>query len=138
MRSGENNWVVRDDEMITIKTSGDFGKTSRYLKEMAHKRFLKKIAAQAAIGTEALRQNTPKDSGLTAESWYAEIEETDTSVTVYWKNSNIHNNFPVAIGLQFGHGTGTGGYVQGRDYINPSLEHTFEQIREAIREEVKA
>lgn len=124
--------------MIVIKTSGDFGKTSKFLKEMAHKKFLKKIAAQAAIGTEALAQYTPKDSGLTAESWYAEIEETADTVTVYWKNSNIHNNFPVAIGLQFGHGTGTGGYVQGQDYINPALVPVFDQIRESIREEVRA
>ena len=124
--------------MIVIKTTGNFGKTSEYLHRMQHKSFLKRIAAQAQIGVDALAQYTPKDSGLTANSWYSEIEESTDSVTVYWKNSNIHNGFPVAIGLQFGHGTGTGGYVQGRDYINPALQPIFDGIAEAIREEVRA
>lgn len=124
--------------MITITTTGDFGKVDNYLDRMRHKKFYKAIAAQAQIGVDALAQYTPKDSGKTADSWYAEIEESETSVTVYWKNSNIHNGFPVAIGLQFGHGTGTGGYVQGRDYINPALEPIFKGIAEAIREEVRA
>ena len=124
--------------MITITTTGNFGKTASYLHRMEHKSFLKRIAAQGAIGVAALAENTPKDSGLTADSWYCEIEESNDSVTVYWKNSNINKDFPIAIGLQFGHGTGTGGYVQGRDYINPALEPVFSQIAEAIREEVRA
>lgn len=124
--------------MIVIRTTGDFGKTYRYLNEMHHKRFLKRIAAHAQMGIDALAQYTPKDSGLTADSWYTEIEETSDTVTVFWKNSNIHDGFPVAIGLQFGHGTGTGGYVQGQDYINPALKPVFDKIADAIREEVRA
>lgn len=123
---------------MIIITTGNFGKTSSYLGRMRHKGFLKRIAAQAQIGVDALAQYTPKDSGLTANSWYSEIEESENSVTVYWKNSNIHNGFPVAIGLQYGHGTGTGGYVQGQDYINPALKPIFDQISNAIREEVRA
>lgn len=124
--------------MITIKTTGDFGKVTNYLDKMRHKRFLKRIAAQAQIGVDALAQYTPKDSGRTADSWYSEIEESSDSITVYWKNSNVHDGFPIAIGLQFGHGTGTGGYVQGQDYINPALESVFNSIEESIREEVKS
>lgn len=104
---------------------------------MEHKNFLANIAAQGAIGVAALAEYTPKDSGLTSDSWYCEIEETKNSITVFWKNSNINKNFPVAIGLQFGHGTGTGGYVQGRDYITPALEPIFNKIADAIREEVR-
>lgn len=124
--------------MIVIKTSGNFGKTDAYLNRMRHKDFLKRIAAHAQIGVDALRQYTPKDTGRTADSWYVEIEESHDTMTVYWKNSNIHDGFPVAIGLQYGHGTGTGGYVQGQDYINPALKPVFDGIAEAIREEVRA
>ena len=124
--------------MITIRTTGDFGKTSRYLNRLRHKSFLKRISEQAQNGVDALMQYTPKNSGITADSWYAEIEESEDNITVYWKNSNIHNGFPVAIGLQFGHGTGTGGYVQGQDYINPALKPIFDRISESIREEVRA
>lgn len=124
--------------MIIITTTGNFGKTSSYLGRLRHKSFLKRIAAQAQIGVDALAQYTPKDSGLTANSWYTEIEESENNITVYWKNSNIHNGFPVAIGLQYGHGTGTGGYVQGQDYINPALKPIFDEIALAIREEVRA
>ena len=124
--------------MIIITTTGNFGKTSSYLGRLRHKSFLKRIAAQAQIGVDALAQYTPKDSGLTANSWYTEIEESENNITVYWKNSNIQNGFPVAIGLQYGHGTGTGGYVQGQDYINPALKPIFDEIALAIREEVRA
>ena len=123
--------------MITISTSGDFGKTSTYLQKMRHRKFLKAVMIQAQRGVDALEQYTPKKTGRTASSWYSEIEESENSMTIYWKNSNVQDGFPVAIGLQFGHGTGTGGYVQGEDYINPALRPVFDDIRRSIREEVR-
>lgn len=123
--------------MITITATGDFSKTSNYLNNMRKKNYMATVVKYAQVGVKALADATPKDSGFTAESWYSEIEEGNGTLTVYWKNSNINDYFPVAIGLQFGHGTGTGGYVQGRDYINPALEPVFKEIEEAIRKEVK-
>ena len=123
--------------MIIFSTSGDFTKTTNYLQEMKHKKFLNAVITQAQNGVNALEQYTPKDTGRTASSWYSEIEESPDKLIVYWKNSNVQDGFPVAIGLQFGHGTGTGGYVQGQDYINPALRPVFDDIERAIREEVR-
>ena len=89
------------------------------------------------MGVDALAQQTPVDTGLTASSWYSEIEETDETLTIYWKNSNINDGVPIAIILEFGHGTGTGGYVAGRDYITPAVAPVFEEIEELIRKEVR-
>lgn len=124
--------------MLKVTVKGDFTKTSRYLDRMHHKKFLSRIMGYADRGTQALSSFTPHDTGFTADSWYSEIEETDTTLTISWKNSNINKGVPIAIILQYGHGTGTGGYVAGRDYINPAIQPIFEEIAEAIREEVRA
>lgn len=124
--------------MIIITSSGDFNKSFNYLGKLHKKDYLATVAKYAQIGVKALADATPKDSGFTAESWYSEIEEGNGTLKVYWKNSNIIKDyFSVAIGLQIGHGTGTGGYVQGQDYITPALEPVFREIEEAIRKEVK-
>ena len=124
--------------MLKVTVKGDFTKTNRYLDKLRHKRFMTKVMTYAERGTQALAQNTPHDTGFTADSWYSEIEETDETLTIYWKNSHINDGVPIAIILQYGHGTGTGGYVAGRDYINPAIKPVFEEIAELIREEVKS
>ncbi len=124
--------------MLKVTVKGDFTKTSRYLEKLSHKKFLTRVMNYADRGTQALMEYTPHDSGFTADSWYSEIEETDDTLTIYWKNSNINKGVPIAIILQYGHGTGTGGYVAGRDYINPAIKPIFEEIAEMIREEVRA
>jgi hypothetical protein len=80
------------------------------------------------MGVEALASATPVESGQTANSWYYEIERTNTSVTIKFCNSNIQNGVPIAVILQYGHGTGTGGWVTGRDYINPAIQPIFDEI----------
>jgi hypothetical protein len=90
----------------------------------------------AQRGVDALRAATPRDSGATANAWGYEIVNTGSSITIWWINSNNINGFPVAIGLQYGHGTGTGGWVQGYDYINPALKAIFDEIAESVWREV--
>lgn len=86
---------------------------------------------------QALISNTPKDSGETARSWYYQITREDGRVILSFHNDNVINNVPIAIILQYGHGTGTGGYVQGRDYINPAVQPVFDRIAENAWKEVK-
>jgi len=88
-------------------------------------------------GVEALSESTPKDTGDTASRWSYEIEFTSEGANLYWKNSNINDGVSIALILQYGHGTGTGGYVQGRDYINPALHPIFDQIAESAWKEVR-
>ena len=88
------------------------------------------------MGVEALSKATPVDTGLTASSWYYEIESTDKETSITFYNSNIQNGIPIAIILQYGHGTGTGGWVEGRDYINPALRSVFDEIAEKAWKEV--
>jgi hypothetical protein len=80
----------------------------------------------------ALGQASPKDSGLASDSWDYQIERSGRAVTIKWTNSDVENGFPVAIMLQLGYGTGTGGYVQGRDYINPAMRPIFDSIAEQV------
>lgn len=124
--------------MLKVTVNGDFSNTSRYLEKMNHKEFMTKIMAYAERGTQELAKYTPKDTGFTAESWYSEIEENNDSLVIRWKNSHINENVPIAIILQYGHGTGTGGYVEGRDYINPALQPVFDDIVKLIQKEVKS
>lgn len=114
--------------MISFRQKGDFSKLNRYMeraKNMAKMGDLDKYGRQ---GVAALESATPVDTGQTARSWYYEIVRKNGSVSITFNNSNIQNGVPIAIILQYGHGTGTGGWVQGRDYINPAIQPIFDQI----------
>ena len=87
-------------------------------------------------GVEALKNATPKDTGTTADSWYYEIEEENGASKIVWKNSNVSDGYLIALLLQYGHGTGTGGYVKGTDYINPAIKGIFEQMSDEAWREV--
>lgn len=124
--------------MIRFKHRGSFDKTEKFLKknlklDESAKRILVKYAERGLV---ALKTATPVDTGKTANSWYYEIESQNGTAKIVWKNSNIVNGIPIAIILQYGHETGTGGYVQGLDYINPALKSVFESISEELWSEV--
>lgn len=114
--------------MITFEQKGDFKNTDRFLKKMSKADFSNTLKGVAQKGVQALAAATPFDSGLAANSWGYQIKRSRGSFEIIWTNSDVENGFPVAIGLQYGHGTGTGGYVRGRDYINPAMRPIFEQI----------
>ena len=114
--------------MISFRQKGDFSKLTKFLeraKETVHLGDLNKYGRQ---GVAALASATPIDSGETASSWYYEIENTKGSATITFYNSNVQNGVPIAIILQYGHGTRNGGWVEGRDYINPAIQPIFDQI----------
>lgn len=122
--------------MIRFRQKGDFSKVTRYLervKEAVHLGILDKYGRE---GVAALMSATPVDSGETANSWYYEIKNQNGSVTISFLNSHINKGVPIAIILQYGHGTGTGGWVEGRDYINPAIQPIFDRIVESAWREV--
>lgn len=122
--------------MIRYTVSGKTTNTDNFLDRILNGDPYSGLERHAQRGVEALRQATPEKSGLTADSWSYEIERGD-NVTIWWKNSNSVNGFNVAIGLQYGHGTGTGGWVEGYDYINPALKSIFDQIADDVWREVQ-
>lgn len=122
--------------MVTIKQKGSLAKTDAFLKKVSRMDVTSILNRYGQKGVEALRANTPFDTGLTAESWSYEVVKTASGYKIYWKNSNIVKGVPIAIILQYGHGTGTGGYVEGRDYINPALRPIFDEIAESAWKEV--
>ena len=116
--------------MISFRQKGDFSKLTRYLeraKEAAKIGILDKYGKE---GVAALASATPTETGKTANSWYYEVENQNGSAKITFNNSNINKGVPIAIILQYGHGTGTGGWVQGRDYINPAVQPLFDRIAE--------
>lgn len=115
---------------VKFEVSGGFTKTERFLNRMKRREYLNVLDEFGREGVQALRNATPVESGLTAESWDYEIKRTRDYVEIIWTNSNINNGVPIAIILQYGHGTGAGGYVQGRDYINPAIQPIFDKIAE--------
>ena len=122
--------------MVRFKQKGDFSKLTKYLekaKEVVHLGILDKYGQK---GVEALSSATPVDTGLTAESWRYEIVNKNGSAKINFYNSNIQNGVPIAIILQYGHATGNGGWVEGRDYINPAIQPIFEEIANHAWEEV--
>lgn len=126
--------------MISIRQKGDFSRVEKYFDKVKHvqKAFNQGLFDKyARMGLEALSSATPKDSGETAASWYAELEHQNGKVTIIFNNSNINEGVSIALLLQYGHGTGTGGYVQGIDYINPSIRPVFEGLADAAWGEVK-
>ncbi len=122
--------------MITIRSKGSFEKTERFFKRMSNHEILKELRRHGEDGVKALADATPKDSGKTAESWSYKVEKGRGSYSIVWTNSNINDGVPIAIILQYGHGTRNGGYVEGRDYINPAIRPVFDKIAEDAWREV--
>ena len=122
--------------MITIRQKGDFSKVTRYLEKVKKSARFDVLDKYGKAGVAALSSATPVDSGLTASSWYYEIERQNGYVKINFCNSNVNKGVPIAIILQYGHGTGTGGWVEGRDYINPAIQPIFDKIVEDAWREV--
>lgn len=122
--------------MITFRQKGDFSKFNRYLERLKEAVKLGDLNKYGRQGVQALSSATPIESGETANSWYYKINRTKESVSITFHNSNIQDGVPIAIILQYGHGTGTGGYVEGRDYINPAIQPIFDRIAEDAWKEV--
>ena len=124
--------------MISFSQNGDFSKTFSFLNNINKSNLASILDKYGQEGVEILSKNTPKDSGQTANSWSYKVETKKGRSTISWYNSNVVNGVPIAILLQYGHGTGNGGYVEGRDYINPSMKPLFDKIADqAWREVVK-
>lgn len=122
--------------MITFKQTGDFSKTIKTFKNMqdiTKKGILEKYGE---AGVAALVSATPSESGKTASSWIYEIQNSANGASITFSNTNINKGVNIAIILQYGHGTGTGGWVQGRDYINPAIRPVFDNIADAVWKEI--
>lgn len=122
--------------MITFRHKGDFSKTDRYFERLREAAKVGVLDKYGRAGVEALKSATPVDSGRTANSWNYEIERQNGSVSIIFNNTNINKGVPIAIILQYGHGTGTGGWVQGRDYINPAIQPIFDKLADEAWKEV--
>ena len=122
--------------MIGFRQKGDFSKTDKFLNNAKTAIRLRILEQYADEGVIALASATPVDTGLTARSWYHKIEVKKDSATIYFCNSNINRGIPIAIILQYGHGTRNGGWVEGRDYINPAIQPIFDKLVEKAWGEV--
>ena len=124
--------------MISFRQKGDFSKLTRYLERAKNAVRMGNLDKYGRQGVAALASATPVDTGATANSWYYAVTNQNGSAAITFYNSNIQNGVPIAIILQYGHGTGTGGYVQGRDYINPAIQPIFDKLaNDAWREVTK-
>ena len=124
--------------MISFRQKGDFSKLSSYLERAKNAVHIGDLDKYGRQGVAALASATPVDTGKTASSWFYEVTRKNGSVTITFNNSNIQNGVPIAIILQYGHGTGNGGWVEGRDYINPAIQPIFDKIaNDAWREVTK-
>lgn len=125
--------------MITFSHKGGFQHTEKFLKYATNKElYIPILEKYAREGVAALSSATPKDSGLTAESWKYKITASKGLYSITWMNTNVVDGVPIAIILQYGHATRNGGYVQGIDYINPALKPIFDKLSNALWQEVKA
>lgn len=121
--------------MIKFTRRGDFSKLNSYLQKRLSKDKRTKFDKYGQMGVNALREATPKDTGKTSESWSYDIIVTDSRISITWSNSNFNDGVPIAVVLQYGHVTGSGGWVEGIDYINPALRPVFDKILEKVRKE---
>lgn len=121
---------------IVFRHKGDLKKTKKFLTRISKREYLKCLDKYGRQGVAALSAATPRDSGKTAESWDYRIEQDDSGVKVVWTNGNVNKGVNIAIILQYGHGTRNGGYVQGRDYINPAIRPVFDQMAAEVWGEV--
>ena len=122
---------------IQIKHSGDFKRTKKFLNNAVKSDFRSILDKYGSQGVAALASATPKETGETANSWGYEIVQEHDSFRIVWTNNHVNNGVNIAIILQYGHGTGTGGYVAGRDYINPAIQPIFDALAEAAWNEIQ-
>ena len=122
--------------MITITSKKGWTKTEKFLEKSLGANWVSILERYGRQGVQALASATPIDSGSTASSWDYEVVKEEDKIKVIWNNTNINKGVNIAIILQYGHGTGTGGYVSGRDYINPALQPIFDAMADAAWKEV--
>lgn len=122
--------------MISFRQKGDFSKLTHYFKKVKDVNSRIDLDKYGREGVAALASATPVNTGLTATSWYYKIVRRKDSIAVEFCNSNLQNGVPIAIILQYGHGTGTGGWVEGRDYINPAIQPIFDKLADSAWREV--
>ena len=122
--------------MLKIIQKGDLKKSKTYMEKLKEAIHLNAFDKYGREGVSALSSATPVDSGETASSWYYKIERTKNTISITFYNSNVNKGVPIAIILQYGHGTGTGGWVEGRDYINPAIQPIFDKMAEEAWKEV--
>lgn len=114
--------------MIEVTASGSFDNTEAFLRNAMRPDVFDRLSRYGQEGVDALKAATPVDSGETANAWYYEILKDSSSWSIVWGNDHVEEGRPIAVLLQYGHGTRTGGYVEGRDYINPALRPIFDQM----------
>lgn len=124
--------------MFTFESKGSFDSTEAWLKGLAAGDVFSQLEKFGDEGVRALAAATPQDSGRTASSWYYEIIKESDSWSIVWGNTYVEDGRPIAILLQYGHATRTGGYVQGRDYINPALQSVFDRLAAEAWKAVKS
>lgn len=116
---------------MSFTISGSFSNTFAWLRKLQNREAYEVLHAYGREGVAALQAATPVDSGATAAGWGYEIVD-EANMVIVWTNTNVRDGFNVAIGIQYGHGTGTGGYVMGRDYINPAIQPVFDKIADRV------
>lgn len=122
--------------MVTLTSNGDFRKLTSFFNKCLEAVNLGVLDKYGRLGVQALAAATPIDTGRTASSWEYKIKHTDTGASLEFWNSNVNNGVPIALILQYGHATGTGGWVEGRDYINPALLPVFDGILNDVWKEI--
>lgn len=124
--------------MIEFTSKGDWSGTRRWLERMKNQDFLAGLERFGARGVALFASATPTESGETANSWTYDVVKRPGYFSIIWRNTHVENGFPVAIGIQYGHGTGTGGYVSGRDFINPVIQPLFDEMLAEFDREVRS
>lgn len=124
--------------MISFNQKGDFSKVLKYLNGLKARKYRDIIEKYAKEGVDALRLNTPKDTGITADSWDYKIVTTKKGFSINWTNSNVVGNVPLVILLQYGHATRSGSFVEGEDFINPTMRPIFDRIVDSLWKEVES
>lgn len=122
--------------MLSITSKGDLKTVENYLRKNLGRSYMAVLHKYGQEGVQALSNATPLETGKTSISWNYEISEDSKGISIIWNNTNVNDGVNIAVILQYGHGTGTGGYVEGIDYINPALRPIFENIADAIWKEV--
>lgn len=123
--------------MIGIKQKGDFTHTEKFFKRIKTNQIYKELNKYGVLGATMLAMYTPIRTGKTASSWDYKIKQTDGQIAIYWTNDNrTKTGIPIAILIDYGHGTRNGGYVQGRHYISPAIQPVFDEIAESVWREV--